>query len=50
MRECLDFYIGGRWIAASQPRIIDIINPATGRPAGSLGLGGAREVEDARKA
>jgi aldehyde dehydrogenase (NAD+) len=50
MRECLDFYIGGRWGRPAQPRIIDIVNPATGRPAGRLALGSEHEVDAAVQA
>ncbi len=45
MHEKLQFYIGGRWVDPSEPRALDVINPATEEVAGRIALGGAKDVD-----
>lgn len=47
MRQALQFYIDGRWVDPVAPRRIDVINPATERPAGQVALGSAADVDHA---
>ena len=47
MREKLNFYIDGKWIAPARPRTHDVINPANEEPCGRISLG---SVEDVNKA
>ncbi len=45
MQDHLQFYIGGRWVDPSEPRALDVINPATEEVAGRIALGGAKDVD-----
>jgi aldehyde dehydrogenase (NAD+) len=45
MREMLQFYIDGQWVDPVTPRTIDVINPATEKPCGSISLGSAADVD-----
>ena len=45
MSDHLQFYIGGRWVDPSEPRALDVINPATEEVAGRIALGGAKDVD-----
>ena len=45
MPDHLQFYIGGRWVDPSEPRTLDVINPATEEVAGRIALGGAKDVD-----
>jgi aldehyde dehydrogenase (NAD+) len=47
MREQLNFYIDGKWVAPAKPRTHDVINPANEEPCGRISLG---SVEDVSKA
>ncbi|MBL8544434.1 MAG: aldehyde dehydrogenase family protein [Hyphomonadaceae bacterium] len=47
MREKLNFYIDGKWVAPAKPRTHDVINPANEEPCGRISLG---SVEDVNKA
>ena len=47
MREQLNFYIDGKWVAPAQPRTHDVINPANEEPAGRISLGSAADVDKA---
>ena len=47
MKECLDFYIGGKWVAPAQPKTMDVINPATEEPIGRISLGSTADVDKA---
>ena len=47
MRECLKFYIGGRWVNPTQQASLDVVNPATEQVCGKLALGGADDVDSA---
>lgn len=50
MREYLKFFIDGRWVEPVQPRVLDVINPATEQVAGHISLGSAADVDLAVKA
>ncbi|WP_375250592.1 aldehyde dehydrogenase family protein [Sphingomonas sp.] len=47
MREALQFYIDGRWVAPRKSRVIDVIDPADAGIAGRVALGDASDVDDA---
>ncbi len=47
MREQLNFYIDGQWVAPAAARAHDVINPATEEPVGRISLGGAADVNKA---
>jgi aldehyde dehydrogenase (NAD+) len=47
MKECLNFYIDGKWVAPAQPKTLDVIDPSTEQPVGRISLGGAADVDKA---
>jgi aldehyde dehydrogenase (NAD+) len=47
MREKLNFYIDGKWVAPAKPRTHDVINPANEEPVGRISLGSAADVDKA---
>lgn len=47
MRNCLKFYIDGRWVEPSGNRRFDVINPATEMLAGQISLGDAPDINAA---
>ncbi|WP_135211829.1 aldehyde dehydrogenase family protein [Vitreimonas flagellata] len=47
MREKLNFYIDGKWVAPTKPRTHDVINPANEEPVGRISLGTAEDVNKA---
>ena len=48
MRNHHHFYIDGQWVApANGGEPFEVINPATGKPAGTIRLGGEADVERA---
>ncbi|WP_330254933.1 aldehyde dehydrogenase family protein [Nocardia sp. NBC_00565] len=46
-REYRKFYIGGQWVDPVEPRILEVVNPATERVAGTVALGSAADVDRA---
>ena len=50
MREQLDFYIDGQWVAPAVPRTLDVVNPATEAVCGRISLGSAADVDRAVRA
>ena len=50
MREALKHYIDGAWVDPLVPSAVDVINPATERPAGRVTLGSAADVDRAAMA
>ena len=42
MKEALQFYIDGQWVAPVQPKAFDVINPATEEPIGRITSGQRR--------
>lgn len=47
MRESLRFYIDGKWADPVEPRVGDVINPATEEAFGRVSLGNAADVDRA---
>ncbi len=47
MREQLNFYIDGKWVAPAAPRTHDVINPATEEPCGRISMGGSADIDKA---
>ncbi len=47
MRNYLEFYIDGAWVAPAQQRPLDVIDPATEQVAGRINLGQAEDVDRA---
>ncbi len=50
MREHLQFYIDGRWVAPATAKTLDVIDPSTEQPVGRISLGSATDVDRAVKA
>jgi aldehyde dehydrogenase (NAD+) len=47
MRNCLKFYIDGRWVEPCGTRKMDVINPATEQVSGHVSMGEAGDVDRA---
>lgn len=48
MREYLEFYIDGQWVAPAEPRnVVDVENPATEQVCGRVALGSSADVDRA---
>jgi len=47
MREQLNFYIDGKWVAPAKARAHDVINPSNEEPCGRISLGSAADVDKA---
>ena len=47
MREQLNFYIDGKWVAPAKARTHDVISPANEEPVGRISLGSAEDVNKA---
>jgi aldehyde dehydrogenase (NAD+) len=47
MTDFTKFYINGEWVAPLQPRLFDVINPATEEPVAQISLGSAGDVDRA---
>ena len=47
MKECLKFYINGKWVDPVTPKTLDVINPATEEVVGRISLGSAADVDKA---
>jgi aldehyde dehydrogenase (NAD+) len=45
VQERLQFYVGGRWVDPSEPRSLDVLNPATEEVIGRIAIGGAKDVD-----
>ena len=50
MREYKQFYIDGVWVDPVNPKVLEVINPATGKVAGHINVGSAADVDKAVKA
>src|SRR6266404_8501939 len=50
MRECLKFYIDGKWIDPAELKTVNAVNPATEQVSGKIALGSAADVDKAVKA
>jgi aldehyde dehydrogenase (NAD+) len=47
MTDFTRFYINGEWVAPLQPKLFDVINPATEEPVAQISLGSAGDVDRA---
>ncbi len=47
MLEKLQFYIDGQWVDPVEPRILDVVNPATEAVYGRISIGSAADVDKA---
>lgn len=47
MREHLDFYIDGQWVAPGAPKQMEVINPATEEVCGRISAGARTDVDKA---
>ena len=47
MREYLNFYIDGKWVAPAEPKTADVTNPATEETSGHISLGTIADVDKA---
>ena len=47
MRDYTNFYIDGAWVKPAAPKPLDVINPATEKPCGTINLGGQADVDAA---
>ena len=47
MKELLQFYIDGQWVDPSEPKTLDVINPATEEAVGRISLGSRADVDQA---
>ncbi|MFC3051979.1 aldehyde dehydrogenase family protein [Kordiimonas pumila] len=45
--DCKQFYIDGAWVDPIEATTVDVINPATEKPAGTVALGSAADAEKA---
>ena len=50
MRESLNFYIDGQWVAPAQSRTLEVHNPATEAVCGRISMGSAADVDLAVRA
>jgi aldehyde dehydrogenase (NAD+) len=50
MYDCRQFYIDGAWVAPAAARDCPVINPASGKPIGTISLGSAADVDRAVEA
>ena len=49
MKDHLQFYINGQWVASATPRTLGVINPSTRQPIARTSLGSAADVDAAVK-
>ena len=47
MRECLQFFVGGRWVEPLSTEVLDVEDPATEEVVGRVALAGEADVERA---
>ncbi len=47
MKDCRQFYIDGKWVAATTPRDFDVISPVTEEKIATISLGSASDVDKA---
>jgi aldehyde dehydrogenase (NAD+) len=45
MMDKLDFYINGEWVKPSQPKTLDVINPANEDKVATISLGNSQDVD-----
>lgn len=47
MRDCREFYIGGKWVNPTHSRTFEIVNPANEQPLATISLGSPTDVDNA---
>jgi aldehyde dehydrogenase (NAD+) len=47
VKEALQFYINGAWVDPATPKTLEVINPATEEPCGTISMGSAADVDKA---
>ncbi len=47
VKDCLDFYIDGKWVAPATPNRFEVLNPATEEVIGHISLGSKADVDKA---
>ncbi|MGD1934599.1 MAG: aldehyde dehydrogenase family protein [Candidatus Phaeomarinobacter sp.] len=47
MKEALQFYIDGAWVDPATPKTLEVINPATEEPCGTISMGSEADVDKA---
>jgi aldehyde dehydrogenase (NAD+) len=47
MRDTRKFYIDGRWVDPTEPKTLEVINPATEEPFATISIGAAPDVDKA---
>ena len=47
MKDCRQFYIGGKWTNPTKPHDFEVINPATEEPIATISLGTEADVDNA---
>ena len=47
MRDCREFYIGGKWVAPVRRHDFEVVNPATEEEIATISLGSAADVDQA---
>ncbi len=45
MQKHLQFYIDGRWVDPAEPKLLEVMNPATDEPIAQIALGSAKDVD-----
>jgi aldehyde dehydrogenase (NAD+) len=45
MQKFLQHYIDGRWVDSSEPKMLEVMNPATDEAIAQISLGGAKDVD-----
>ncbi len=45
MQKFLQHYIDGRWVDSSEPKLLEVMNPATDEPIAQIALGSAKDVD-----
>ena len=45
MKDCRQFYIGGKWVSPIRPHDFKVINPANEQPIATISLGSAGDVD-----
>lgn len=47
VKEALQFYINGEWVDPATPKTLEVINPATEEPCGTISMGSEADVDKA---
>ena len=45
MKDKKNFYINGEWVSPLEPRLFQVINPATEESCAEISLGGKKDVD-----